>query len=169
MQKKYVVRLNEQEREELQHVVKRFSGTSQKVKRAQVLLKADADGPAWIDARIADAFGCRTQTIENIRQRLVEQGFRETLDGKQRVAPPTVKVLDGAQEARIIALQKEFEAEEEVAKRDIEQERSREETHKQDRDRMGISRQGDKVLNVLKVLKDAETAARSPKAPRSRT
>ena len=74
-----------------------------------------------------------------------------------------------AQEARITALQKEFEAEEEVAKRDIEQERSREETHKQDRDRMGISRQGDKVLNVLKVLKDAETAARSPKTPRSRT
>ena len=103
MQKKYVVRLNEQEREELQQVIKKFSGTSQKVKRAQVLLKADADGPAWTDARIADAFGCRTQTIENIRQRSVEQGFRVTLDGKQRVAPPTAKVLDGAQEARIIA------------------------------------------------------------------
>ena len=74
-----------------------------------------------------------------------------------------------AQEARIIALQKEFEAEEAVAKRDIDQEQSREETHRQDRDRMGISRQGDKVLNVLNVLKDAETSARSPKTPRSRT
>ena len=103
MQKKYIVRLNDQEREELRHVVKKLSGTSQKVKRAQVLLKADADGPAWTDARIADAFGCRTKTIENIRQRLVEQGFRETLDGKQRAAPPTAKVLDGEQEARIIA------------------------------------------------------------------
>ena len=67
MQKKYLVRLSEQEREELRHVVKKLSGTSQKVKRAQVLLKADADGPAWTDARIADAFGCRTRTIENIR------------------------------------------------------------------------------------------------------
>jgi len=103
MQKKYIVRLNDQEREELRHVVKKLSGTSQKVKRAQVLLKADADGPGWTDARIADAFGCRTKTIENIRQRLVEQGFRETLDGKQRAAPPTAKVLDGEQEARIIA------------------------------------------------------------------
>ena len=103
MQKKYIVRLNEQERVELQHVVKKLSGTSQKVKRAQILLKADADGPAWTDARIADAFGCRTQSIENIRQRLVEQGFRETLDGKQRAAPPTPKILDGEQEARIIA------------------------------------------------------------------
>ena len=103
MQKKYIVRLNDQEREELRHVVKKLSGTSQKVKRAQVLLKADADGPGWTDARIADAFGCRTKTIENIRQRLVEHGFRETLDGKQRAAPPTAKVLDGEQEARIIA------------------------------------------------------------------
>jgi Homeodomain-like domain len=103
MQKKYIVRLNDQEREELRHVVQKLSGTSQKVKRAQILLKADADGPAWTDTRIADAFGCRTKTIENIRQRLVEQGFRETLDGKQRAAPPTAKVLDGEQEARIIA------------------------------------------------------------------
>jgi len=103
MQKKYIVRLNEQEREELEHVVKKLSGTSQKVKRAQILLKADSNGSAWTDARIADAFGCRTQSIENIRQRLVEQGFRETLDGKRRAAPPTPRVLDGEQEARIIA------------------------------------------------------------------
>ncbi len=67
-----------------------------------------------------------------------------------------------AQEARIIALQKEFEAEEEVAKRDIDQEQSREETNRQDRDRMGISRQGDKVL------KEAEPSARSHETPRSR-
>lgn len=103
MQKKYIVRLSDQEREELKQVVKRLSGTSQKVKRAQILLKADADGPAWTDARIADAFGCRTKTIENIRQRLVENGFRETLEGKKRTEPPTPKLLNGDQEARIIA------------------------------------------------------------------
>jgi len=103
MRKTYVVRLSDPEREQLAGIVRKFTGTSQKVRRAQVLLKADADGPAWTDARIADAFGCRTQSIENIRQRLVEQGFRETLDGKQRAAPPTPKILDGEQEARIIA------------------------------------------------------------------
>lgn len=103
MQKKYIVRLSDEERAELNQVVKKLSGTSQKVKRAQVLLKADADGPAWTDARIADAFGCRTKTIENILQRLVENGFRETLDGKKRTAPPTPKILDGEQEARVIA------------------------------------------------------------------
>ncbi len=103
MQKKYIVRLSDQEREELNQVVKKLSGTGQKVKRAQILLKVDADGPAWTDARIADAFGCRSKTIENIRQRLVENGFRETLDGTKRTAPPTPKILDGKQEARVIA------------------------------------------------------------------
>lgn len=104
MEKKYIVRLNDQERQELQSIVKKLSGTSQKVRRAQILLKADADGPAWTDARIADAFGCRTKTVENVRQRLVENGFRQTLDGKKRESPPTEKLLDGEQEAKIIAM-----------------------------------------------------------------
>ena len=104
MEKKYIVRLNDQERQELQSIVKKFSGTSQKVRRAQILLKADADGPAWTDARIAEAFGCRTKTVENVRQRLVENGFRQTLDCRKRESPPTEKLLDGEQEAKIIAM-----------------------------------------------------------------
>lgn len=103
MQKKFIVRLNDQERSELQAVIKKLAGTSQKVKRAQILLKADADGPAWTDAKIADAFNCRTKTIENVRQRLVERGFLVTLDGKKRQTPPTAKLLDGEQEAKVIA------------------------------------------------------------------
>ena len=103
MQKKYIVRLTDQERTELVAVIKKLKGTSQKVRRAQVLLKADADGPNWTDRQIAEAFGCRTNTVENIRQRLVERGFRETLDGARRERPPVEKLLDGKQEARIIA------------------------------------------------------------------
>ena len=103
MQKKYIVRLSKQERKVLQEVVKKLNGTSQKVRRAQVLLKADADGPGWSDQHIADAFGCRRQTVEGIRQRFVEAGFHETLEGKKRAEPPTEKLLDGAQEAKIIA------------------------------------------------------------------
>jgi hypothetical protein len=103
MNKKYIVRLTDQERDELVTVVKKLKGTSQKVRRAQILLKADADGPNWTDHRIAEAFGCRTQTVENIRRRLVEEGFREALDGKKRETPPVEKMLDGEQEARIIA------------------------------------------------------------------
>lgn len=103
MQKKYIVRLTQAERETLQEVTRKLKGTSQKVRRAQILLKADAEGPAWTDARIADAFGCRTRTVEAIRERFVERGFEETLDGKKREKPPTEKLLDGEQEAKIIA------------------------------------------------------------------
>lgn len=103
MQKKYIVRLNEDERQQLDAVIKKLSGSSQKVRRAHVLLKADADGPAWTDAAIADAFGCRTKTVENIRQRFVEFGFQQTLDGKKRAEPAVPKCLTGDEEAKIIA------------------------------------------------------------------
>jgi len=104
MQKKYVVRLTGEERETLRSVIKKLSGSSQKVRRAQVLLKADADGPGWTDRKIADAFGCRINTVEKIRQRLVVDGFPITLNGKPRETPPRQKLLDGEQEAKVIAL-----------------------------------------------------------------
>jgi len=103
MQKKYIVRLTKEERQELEQVIKKLKGTSQKVRRAQILLKADADGPNWTDRQIAEAFSCRTKTVENVRQRLVERGFEETLNGAKRANPPTEKLLDGEQEARVIA------------------------------------------------------------------
>ena len=104
MQKKYIVRLSDQERDSLREVIKKLKGTSQKVRRAQILLKADADGPAWTDLQIAEAFMCRTKTVENIRQRLVERGFDETLNGKKPDQPPTEKLLSGKQEAQVIAM-----------------------------------------------------------------
>ncbi len=104
MEKKYIVRLADQERNVLRDVVKKLKGSSQKVRRAQVLLKADADGPNWTDKRIAEAFSCRTKTVENIRQRLVTGGFEIALNGKKRDTPPRQKLLDGEQEAKVIAL-----------------------------------------------------------------
>jgi hypothetical protein len=104
MQKKYVVRLTEQERQILRDVIRGLKGSSMKVRRAQVLLKCDADGPNWTDARVADAFGCRTKTVENIRQRLVTEGFEETLHARKPKTPPRARILDGEQEAKIIAL-----------------------------------------------------------------
>lgn len=104
MKKKYIVDLTVDERSVLEEVVKKLKGTSQKVKRANILLKADAGGPGWTDARIAEALDCRTKTVENVRQRFVEQGFDVTLDGKKREKPPTEKLLNGEQEAKIIAM-----------------------------------------------------------------
>src|SRR3954471_16480240 len=83
MEKKYIVRLTPEERETLQDVVKRLKGSSQQVRRAQILLKADVEGPGWTDQRIADAFGCRRQTVENVRERLVTEGFPIAFYGKR--------------------------------------------------------------------------------------
>ena len=86
MNKKYIVRFTKKEREELTGVVKRLKGSSQKVRRAQILLKADVRGPNWTDAKIAEAFSCRTKTVENVRQRFVELGFEDTLNHKKSPA-----------------------------------------------------------------------------------
>ena len=104
MNKKFVVRLSDEERGVWQEIIKHLKGSSQKFRRVQILLKTDADGPAWSDVRIADAFNCRVQTIENRRTRLVTEGFALALEGKKRQAPPTPCKLDGEAEAKLMAL-----------------------------------------------------------------
>jgi hypothetical protein len=104
MYKKYIVRLSDEERQICREVVKKLKGSSQKVRRAQILLQADADGPNWPDVRGAEAFHCRVQTIENLRKRLVTEGFETALNGKIRESPPTAPLLDGEKEAKLIAL-----------------------------------------------------------------
>jgi hypothetical protein len=104
MNKKFIVRLSDEERALCQEVIKKLKGSSQKVRRAQILLKADADGPAWIDSRIAEAYNCRVQTIENLRKRLVTEGFEAALERQKRQEPPTPRKLDGAGEAKLIAM-----------------------------------------------------------------
>jgi hypothetical protein len=104
MNKKYIVRLSDEERGVCQQIIKKLTGSSQKFRRAQILLKADADGPGWLDIKIAEAFNCRVQTIENVRKRLVTEGFALALNGQQRQEPPTRPKLDGAAEAQWIAM-----------------------------------------------------------------
>ncbi len=104
MEKKYIVRLTDEERDTLHGVIKKLKGSSQQVRRAHILLKADAHGPNWTDQDIAEAFLCRTKTVENVRQRLVTVGFESTLYGEKPLTPPRQKRLDGAQEAQIIAI-----------------------------------------------------------------
>lgn len=104
MHKKYIVKLSRKERNQLVDIVKQFNGSSQKVRRAQILLKADVKHSNWTDMQIAEAFGCRVQTVENLRKRLVTEGFEIALNGKPRLRPPREKILDGKQEAKVIAM-----------------------------------------------------------------
>ena len=104
MNKKYIVRLSDEERSACQDVVKRLKGTSEKVRRAQILLKADVEGPGWSDTKIAEAFDCQVQTVESLRKRLVIEGFEAALERKRRATPPTPRKLDGVGEAKLIAM-----------------------------------------------------------------
>ena len=104
MNKKYIVRLTDEERAICEATIATETGKSQKLRRATILLKADADGPAWDDAKIGEAVGCRTRTVENVRQAFVLDGFEAALVRKKRTTPPTPKLLDGAGEAKVIAL-----------------------------------------------------------------
>lgn len=96
--------MSDAERQFCTGVVKKLKGTSQKVRRAQILLKTDADGPAWTDAKISEAFNCRVQTIENLRKRCVTASFEVALNGKQRQTPPRSSLLNGEEEAKLIAM-----------------------------------------------------------------
>jgi transposase len=72
---------------------------------ARILLKADQGegGPAWPDARIAEAVEVGLSTVHRVRQAYVEQGLEAALHRK-RPAGRQYRKLDGAQEARLIAL-----------------------------------------------------------------
>lgn len=103
MRKKHIVTLTDQQRESLKKLVKDFDGPPTKVRRAQVLLKADSGGAQWTDQQIADAYSCSIQTVENVRKRFCSIGFEDTVC-KQREHVPRGPKLDGEQEAKVIAL-----------------------------------------------------------------
>ena len=104
--KKYVVTLTAEERVELTGLLAAGRTAAQKVAHARILLKADAadGGPGWTDDRIAEAVEVSTATVERVRQRFVERGFEDCLRRKAQDRPSRVRTLDGAAEAKLIAL-----------------------------------------------------------------
>lgn len=104
MEKKYIVRLTSEERERLNGLVSKGRASARKIGRARVLLKVDADDANWTDQQAAEAFGMRANTVADIRQRFVEEGLDRALERKQPDEPPRRRKLDGAGEARLIAM-----------------------------------------------------------------
>jgi transposase len=106
MAKRYIVRLNDEEKRQLAELLGRRNLAGKKRKRAQVLLKADAsqDGPAWTDSRIAEAFDVSVVTVEKTRKSYVLEGLAAAIERKRQCRPSRQPVLDGAKEARLVAL-----------------------------------------------------------------
>jgi transposase len=106
VKKKYVVTLTAEERQQLHALISAGRAAAQKLAHARVLLKADqADGgPAWPDARIAEAAEVSVATVGRVRQRFVERGLEAALGRRRPDKPARERVLDGAAEARLVAL-----------------------------------------------------------------
>jgi transposase len=100
---KYVVRLTGEERQSLQALLSGKRVAADRALRARILLKADVDGEAWPDTEIAEALDVGLSTIHRLRQRLVEDGLEAALS-RRPVSVPRVPKLDGAKEARLIAI-----------------------------------------------------------------
>src|SRR5688500_5137056 len=103
MNKRYLVKLDKDERKELTLLVKAENVAAKKRNHAQVLLLADSgkSGPAWKDEAIAEACQVTVQTVENIRKRLVLEGLESALNRKKQLRPSRTKILDGEKEAKV--------------------------------------------------------------------
>jgi hypothetical protein len=103
--KRYRVTLTKEEREELTQLVSKGKANARKITRARILLLADEkqEQSGWIDARIAEALGVNSRTVERIRQACVEEGIEGALNHK-RPKRTRAKRLDGEAEARLIQL-----------------------------------------------------------------
>lgn len=102
--KKYIVRLDGDERERLQRLARAGKAAAYKIRHANMLLMADADGPGWADERIAEGLGVSVGQIEHLRRRFVEQGIDACLERKKQERPSVEPKFDGEKEAKLIAL-----------------------------------------------------------------
>jgi transposase len=96
---KYLVKLSQEQRAELESLIRGGKASVRKVKRALVLLAVD-DGHR--DEDIAAQVRVHRTTIENLRKRFTEEGLEAALNERPRPGNP--RKLDGRQEAYVIAL-----------------------------------------------------------------
>ena len=104
--KKYVVRLDAEERDRLDELIRKGKRSAQLLTKARILLKADVSdaGEGWSDSRIAAALDTSIATVERTRRQLVEEGFEAVLARKYNSNSARPRIFDGAAEAKLIAL-----------------------------------------------------------------
>lgn len=103
---KYSVKLNREQRNQLEEVVRKGEAPARKILHAQILLKSDKGewGPRWADQQIQEVFGVGETQIKRVRKRFVENGLADALHRRKQPHRPEKQKVDGKQEAQIIAL-----------------------------------------------------------------
>jgi len=105
MEKKYVVRLTNEERAELNKMLSNGNVAAKKHKLARVLLRADAslDGMKYTDEAIKDEVEISVKTITRIRKKFIDGGLEEVF--RKKFTPRySRRKLDGDGEAKLIAI-----------------------------------------------------------------
>jgi hypothetical protein len=99
-------RLEADEREQLERLVRTGQAAAYKIRHANVLLAVDESeaGPKLTDAQVARTLGIAVRTIESLRRRWVEEGLASALGRKKRENPSIAPMFDGATEAHLIAV-----------------------------------------------------------------
>jgi transposase len=103
---KYSVKLNREQRQQLEELVKKGEAPARKIQHAHILLKSDKGeyGQRWSYKRIQEAFGIGTTMIKRVRKRFVENGLEDALNRRKQPERPDKQKIDGRQEAQIIAM-----------------------------------------------------------------
>lgn len=96
---RYVVRLDREERDQLEHLIRRGKSPARKVTRARILLKSDA---SWGIERIMEALDTSAGTVCRTKRRYLEGGLKRALEEDPRPGHPAK--LDERGEAHLIAL-----------------------------------------------------------------
>ena len=104
--KKYIVRLEPEERSRLEQIVRVGRSGALMIRHANILLAVDESGAGQklTDAEVAKALGVAVRSVESLRKRLVEEGLDAALRRKNQVRPSVAKMFDGEKEARLIAV-----------------------------------------------------------------
>jgi hypothetical protein len=104
--KKYIVRLDAEERKRLEQLVGTGKGSAYRIRHANILLAIDSSesGAKLKDADASLALGVSVRSVESLRKRLVEEGLDAALERKKRQRPSIEKMFDGEKEAKLIAI-----------------------------------------------------------------
>ena len=100
------LRTGQEERAQLDELIRKGKRSAQLLTKARILLKADVSdaGEGWSDSRIAAALDTSIATVERTRRQLVEEGFEAVLARKYNSNSARPRIFDGAAEAKLIAL-----------------------------------------------------------------